>query len=130
MKDTEIFGGKNFSDLLQDIHNATLHKRKRIDDLIIELRRLITAPEDAVVIAPIIHSYLEVMVKNDEHLVKIAAIIQRVMALDTKGTSGGSLEDLLTEDEKERLLSDALQDLDEATRAVEKKQVPKLPSES
>lgn len=122
MKDTEIYGGKKFSDLLQEIHAATLHKRKRIDELIIDLRRLISAPEDAVVVAPIIASYLEIMVKNDEHLVKVAAIIQRILATESK-TKSGDLEDLLSDDEKEKLMREALDELDEATKEIEVLQV-------
>lgn len=123
MKDVEIYGGKNFTDLLQEIHNATLHKRKRIDELIIELRRLIRAPEDAAVIAPIIADYLEVMVKNDEHLVKVAAIIQRIISAETKHGGGGDIENLLSDDEKEKLMSEALKELDEATKEIETKTV-------
>lgn len=120
MKDTQIYSGKNFSDLLSEIHNATLHKRKKIDELIIDLRRLIKEPEDAVVVAPIIASYLEIMVKNDEHLVKIAAIIQRIMAVESKNVStAGSLEDLLSDDEKDALMKEALQELDDATKEIE-----------
>jgi iron-sulfur cluster repair protein YtfE (RIC family) len=124
MKDIEIFAGKTFSDILQEIHSATLHKRNRIDELILELRRLIHAPEDAVVVAPIIAEYLEIMVKNDEHLVKIAAIVQRIMAVDAKGKTGGSLEDLLSEHDKAQLMAEALDDLKEATEKLEPPQLP------
>jgi hypothetical protein len=124
MKDIEIFSGKNFSDLLQEIHAATLHKRSRIDELILELRRLINAPEDAVVIAPIISEYLEIMVKNDEHLVKIAAIVQRIIAADSKGKSGGSLEDLLSDEDKAQIMAEALDELKAATEELTVKQAP------
>lgn len=117
MKDTEIYDGKNFTDLLSEIHHATLNKRKKIDDLIIDLRRLIKAPEDAVVVAPIIASYLEIMVKNDDHLVKIATIIQRIMAAD-KG-SGGGIEDILSDEDKEKLMADAMKELEDATSVLD-----------
>lgn len=124
MKDTEIFSGKNFSDLLQEIHSATVHKRKRIDELIMELRKMIRAPEDAVVIAPLVSSYLEVMVKNDEHLVKIAAIIQKIITAESKNASGNDLDDLLSDDEKDQLIKDALKELDAATKELEVQEVP------
>lgn len=123
MKDTQVFTGKNFTDLLRDIHDATLHKRKRIDELILDLRKLIQDTSDAAVFAPIIANYLEVMVKNDEHLVKVAAIIQRVIASEKK--SSGGLEDLLSDAEKDDLMQDALKELDDATAKLE---LPDLPS--
>lgn len=128
MKDTEIFAGKNFTDLLRDIHDATLHKRGRIDEMIIELRRLIAKPDDAVVLAPIIKEYLDVMVRNDEHLVKIAVIVQRLISAETKGSGG--LEDLLSEDEKAKLLADATKDLEAELDALAANKLPAPPSGS
>lgn len=118
MKDTLVFDGKNFSDLLKDIHDATLHKRKRIDEFIVEIRRHIDDASSAAVLAPIIAAYLEVMVKNDEHLVKVAAIVQRIIASESKN-SGNGLDDLLSDDEKEALMKDAIQELDKAASKLE-----------
>lgn len=123
MKDTNIFDDLNLSDLFRDIHEATLRKRTKIDDLIIELRNLIKKPEDAVIVAPIIKDYLDVMVRNDEHLIKIATIVQRLIAVETNNSGASGIEDLLSEKEKEALVKDALKELDEATAELEAKKV-------
>jgi len=124
MKDTLIFDGKNFSELLRDIHDATLRKRDTIDDLILELRNLIQKPDDAVIIAPIIKGYLEVMISNDEHLVKIATIVQRIIAVEANNKGSGGLEDLLSDAEKDALMKDALKELDDVTAALQQATIP------
>ena len=63
---------------------------------------------DATIIVPLIKDYLEVSVKNDEHLIKMAAIVQRAMTRDT----GNNTDGLLTEAEKRQLL-DSVQDLED-----------------
>jgi hypothetical protein len=123
MKDTRVFDDKNFSDLLREIHEATLLKRSRIDEMIIELRRLIAKPDDAVVLAPIIKEFLDVMVRNDEHLVKIAVIVQRMISTESKAGSGG-IEDLLSDDEKAKLMADALKELEEEVNAIDANKIP------
>ena len=57
---------------------------------------------------PIIKEYLEVSVKNDEHLIKMAAIVQRAMVRNNSDDSIG----LLTEEEKKQLL-ESVQDLED-----------------
>jgi hypothetical protein len=51
-----------------------------------------------------IKEYMEIGVKNDEHLIKLATVIQRIEAVQAKGDSGGDfdfsdLQDLLEEQE-------------------------------
>ena len=62
---------------------------------------LIKNSGDATIIVPLIKEYLEASVKNDEHLVKMAAIVQRAMARTENKNSDSPL---LTEDEKRQLL--------------------------
>ena len=56
---------------------------------------------------PVIKELMEVAVKNDEHLVKLAGVLQRIMTRSTGISDEGSL---LTESEKEDLLN-SLQDV-------------------
>ena len=100
--DQEIFKGKSFSNLLEDIYNNSKKKEKQITSLIKDLQPMIKSVGDATVIVPIIKEYLEVAVKNDEHLIKMAAIVQRVMARESNSESGGIL---LTEEEKKQLIA-------------------------
>ena len=102
----EIFDGKTFQDLTHDIYKNTTDRKKQIDLLISEIHGFITTIDDVVMVAPIIKEYMDVAVKNDEHLVKLAGVIQRIIAR----SSGGDEESFLLSDaEKEDLIS-ALQD--------------------
>ena len=102
----EIFKGKSFQDLTRDIYENTQNKKKQIDLLISEIHGFITTIDDVILVAPIIKEYMEVSVKNDEHLVKLAGVLQRIIA-----KSDGHLEEsmLLSDLEKDELL-DTLQD--------------------
>ena len=99
--DTEIFGSKKFSDLLKDIYDIQKKKDRQINLLIADLKPLITNISDAAVLVPVIKDYMEVSVKNDEHLVKMAAVVQRMVS--NKGEEGNSF---LTDEEKDALLKE------------------------
>lgn len=102
---TELYDGKSLADLFAEIHKHTDTKRGQINQFILKLVQLIRTPEDAAVIGPVVQGFLEVNVKNDEHLVRIAQIAQRIVALGSKG-SGGGVDSLLTAEEKQQLLKD------------------------
>lgn len=99
--DTEIFGNKKFSDLLKDIYDNQKKKDRQINLLIADLKPLITNIGDAALLVPVIKDYMEVSVKNDEHLVKMAAVVQRMV--NSKGEDGNSF---LTDEEKDALLKE------------------------
>jgi hypothetical protein len=98
-EDFEIFEGKSFKGLCKDIYDRSEHKKDQIDILISELRPLVRNVDDAIQVVPQIRGYLDVSVKNDEQLVKLAAIIQRLQTV--KIEKGGG--ELLTDAEKEEL---------------------------
>lgn len=95
----DIFGNKKFSDLLKDIYDNQKKKDRQINLLIADLKPLINNISDAAVLIPVIKDFMEVSIKNDEHLVKLAAVIQR--SLGAKGEESASF---LTDEEKEALL--------------------------
>ena len=114
-----VFGDKTLSDVFEDIYKNTDSKREQINTFITKLVRQIRTPEDAAVISPIIKDIMEVNVKNDEHIVRIAQIAQRAIAIGTKAASS---TDLLTEEEKQQLLSNIkleIDDLQQETTEVE-----------
>ena len=102
----EIFKGKTFQDLTRDIYENTQNKKKQIDLLISEIHGFITTIDDVILVAPIIKEYMEVSVKNDEHLVKLAGVLQRIIS-KSMGTDEESM--LLSDSEKEELMG-TLQD--------------------
>ena len=99
--DTEIFGNKKFSDLLKDIYDNQKKKDRQINLLIADLKPLIQGINDAAILVPVIKDYMEVSVKNDEHLLKLAAVVQRMV--NNKGEDGNSF---LTDEEKDALLKE------------------------
>jgi len=105
----EIFKGTSFSDLMKDIYHNSKKKDRQINTLIHELQPLIKNIGDATIIVPLIKEYLDVSVKNDEHLVKLAAVVQRLVgsASNSNGDEFG-----MSEEEKNRLLETAQQELD------------------
>ena len=62
---------------------------------------------DAVVILPVVKEFFDVMVKNDDQLIKMAAIVQRMYS---KAASISSGDFNLTEEEKEMLLQELSQE--------------------
>lgn len=104
MKDAEIWPGKNLTNLLEDIHAASLDKRDTIKDIIKDLRGMLKDAESIVMIAPIIKDYIDVMVRSDEHLVKIATIVQRIIAAET--LKGSSENGMLSDEDMQKLQED------------------------
>jgi len=97
----EIFDGKTFQGLTKDIYENTINKKKQIDLLISEIHGFITTIDDVILVAPIIKEYMEVSVKNDEHLVKLAGVLQRIIS-KSQGDSDETM--LLSDSEKEELM--------------------------
>ena len=115
----EIFEGKSFQDLTHDIYKNTTDRKKQIDLLISEIHGFITTIDDVVMVAPIIKEYMEVSVKNDEHLVKLAGVLQRIIS-KSQGDSDESM--LLSDEEKEELmgtLQDTVNDLQKESDKLE-----------
>ena len=100
--DFELFPGKNLSGLFKDIYENQQNKKQRISELIAEMKKVIRHAGDMAVIGPIIKDLVDTSVKNDDALIKMAAIAQRIIGAQHKaeGDSG-----FLTDDEKEQLLS-------------------------
>jgi hypothetical protein len=100
--DNIVFGGKKFSDILEEIYNNQKKKDKQISALISELKPLVNEIGDATLIVPLIKEYLEIGVKNDEQLIKMATIIQRIMNNNGTAESGFGI----SEEEKAQLLAE------------------------
>ena len=100
--DYEVFDGKSLSDVFKDIYDNTEKNRQQLDVLTRELVSFIKDGDTAVQIVPMLKEYLEINVKNDDQLVKIAAIVQRLVASESKGGSEDSFG--LSDSEKEQLM--------------------------
>ena len=112
-----IFDDKSFGDLLKEIHGNQKKKATQLASLIAELRPLVQSLGDATVVVPLIKEYMEISVKNDDQLIKMAAIVQRLSTGTPLSGDGG----LLTELEMSQLMDVA----EEISKTVEKpKQLP------
>ena len=107
-----LFDDKSFSDLLKEIHGNQKKKAKQLASLIAELRPLVQSLGDATVVVPLIKEYMEISVKNDDQLIKMAAIVQRLSTSTSSNGDGG----LLTEEEMNQLMDVA----EEISKTVEK----------
>ena len=100
-KNDELFKGTSFADLMSDVYHNSKKKDRQINQLISQLQPLIRNASDATIIVPLIKEYLDVAVKNDDHLVKLTAIVQRYIS--TKQTISGA-DGLISDEEKQELL--------------------------
>ena len=115
----EIFEGKTFQDLTKDIYENTTKRKTQIDLLISEIHGFITTIDDVVMVAPIIKEYMDTAVRNDEHLVKLAGVLQRIIS-KSQGESDESM--LLSDEEKADLmgtLQDTVADLEKESQRLE-----------
>tara|TARA_B100000029_G_C17563788_1_gene954378 strand:- start:570 stop:989 length:420 start_codon:yes stop_codon:yes gene_type:complete len=97
----ELFPGKDLSGLFKDIYENTKSKKVRISELIAEMKKIIRHSGDMAVIGPIIKDLVDTSVRNDESLIKMAAIAQRMIASDNKAEGDIGF---LSDKEKEQLL--------------------------
>ena len=126
--DFEVFEGKSLSDLFKDIYENREKNRTQLDVLMKEVVGFIKDGDTAVQIIPMLKEYLEINVKNDEQLVKIAAIVQRLASSDSKGAEA---EFGLSEEEKEQLLGSlesVANDIQEKSDELQNKVETKIPS--
>ena len=102
-QDYELFEGKSLSSLFKDIYDNSKHNKTQLEILVKEVAGYIKDGDMAIQLIPMIKEYLEINVKNDEQLVKLATVVQRLIAAEGKG--GSESEFGLSEKEKEQLLT-------------------------
>ena len=99
--DSYVFGEKKFSDILEEIYQNQKKRDAQVVALISELKPLVQEIGDATVVVPLIKEYMEIGVKNDEALIKMATIVQRALQnVDDDGGIG------ISDEEKEALLAE------------------------
>ena len=111
-KDYEIFEGKTLSDVFKDIYDNSKTNKTQLEVLMKEVVGFIKDGDTAVQIIPMLKEYLEINVKNDEQLVKLATIVQRITAAEKRVSDSGD-EFGLTENEKQQLMDAIESDVQE-----------------
>ena len=99
--DNIVFKKKKFSDILSEIYDNQKKKEVQITGLISELKPLVQDIGDATLIVPLIKEYMEIGIRNDEQLIKMATIVQRVLNNSSNEDSLG-----ITEEEKQELIAE------------------------
>jgi hypothetical protein len=101
--DFEVFEGKTLSDVFKDIYDNSNKNKIQLEVLMKEVVGFIKDGDTAVQIIPMLKEYLEINVKNDEQLVKLATIVQRMATANSKGDDDDNF--MLSDREKEQLMS-------------------------
>ena len=101
---TKIFGNKTLSSLMKEIYDTQKTREAQIFDLIRELKPLVKDLGDATLLVPLIKDYLDMGLKNDDQLIKMATIIQRILTSSKQGEGATGLG--ITETEKRQLLNE------------------------
>lgn len=114
----ELFEGVTFADVLQDIYKNSKSKKKQIEALINELRGYIKSASDALVIVPLIADYLDISIKNDDQLVKMANVIAKSFG---QGNNDGGGELGLSPEEIKQLRENAVNTIETISVLNEKK---------
>ena len=114
-QDYELFEGKSLSSLFKDIYENSKHNKHQLEVLVKEVTSFIKDGDMAIQLIPMIKEYLEINVKNDEQLVKLATVVQRLIAAENIG--GAEAEFGLSDKEKEQLLTS----IDEVVVDIQKK---------
>ena len=99
--DKVIFGSKKFGDLLEEIYNNQKRREVQVTALISELKPMVSDIGDATLIVPLIKEYMEIGVKNDDALIKMATLVQRAL---NNTNEDGSLG--ISDEEKQQLLDE------------------------
>lgn len=99
--DFELFKGKTLGDLFKDIYANQISKKNKISDQIEFVRSLIKDGKDLSHIGNILTDLINASIKNDDQLVRLAGVVQKIITAERKDMSDGGL---LTEAEKEQLL--------------------------
>ena len=110
--DYEIFKGKTLGDVFKDIYDNSHTNKKQLEVLMKEVVGFIKDGDTAIQIIPMLKEYLEINVKNDEQLVKLATIVQRITAAEGKVSDSGD-EFGLSDAEKEQLMNAIESDVQE-----------------
>jgi hypothetical protein len=117
--DVTVFDGMSLSDLFKKIHKNNKDIDKQIGDFIDTIKPMATANAgSATMLMPTVKDLIDVNVKNNEQLIKMAAIAQR--AVSSNNSSADSLIDM---SEIEALLAEQKDIQDEGKKLLE--QAPK-----
>lgn len=80
-----IFGKTTLADVFKQIHGNQKKIDVQISDMLGVMTPFIKSAGEAVILMPVIKDLIDVNVKNNDQLVKMAGIVQRTMSKDDEG---------------------------------------------
>lgn len=103
--EVNAFNNTSLGDILEEAHNRSNEQKELVERLIDQLSDLMETEDDAVALVPLIKEYLEINVQNNEQLVKIAQVVQRMYnaAIKQEGDGSGGGGGGFSDDEKDEL---------------------------
>ena len=120
--DVTIFGNTSLSDLFKQIHKNNKDIDKKIEEFIDTMKPMATASVgNATNLMPVVKDLIDVNVKNNEQLVKMAAIAQRAA---TSNTNSGT--DLIDMSEIEALLAEQKEVQEQGQKLLEQAPIVQL----
>ena len=128
--DKLLFQGKKFSQIMQDIYNRSTERKEKIDAVIETVIEPILSKKETLRshTSEMIRDFLDIGVKNDENLVKLAQLFQRVIANESKGSAIDESNYGLTSEEKKAIMKNNAEAADSLEKLLES--VPKLKDEN
>lgn len=116
--DFEIFKGKSFKDLCKDIYSNQIQRKSQIEQIINDLRKMCVKPDDLPMILPFIKDYINALNVNDEHLIRLAALIQKmIIAEEQNKVVGGN--SLLSDEERKNIMDQINTEFNAITKSDE-----------
>ena len=107
--DYKVFKNTTLADLFEKIDTNSKRNKIQIESLIQELMTFIKDPNSAIQLFPMISDYMEANIRNDELLVKLSAVVQRIQQAESRaiesdmGLSDAEKEQLLDKVEKDTI---------------------------
>lgn len=113
--DVKAFKDTSLGDVLEEAYERSQENKHLIEDLVDHLSGLIEDEGDAATLVPVITDYMEISVKNNEQLLQLSQVIQRMYNATVRQTpqddeDGGS--DLLSDADKD-YIRDVAEDLED-----------------
>ena len=102
------------ADLFREIYTRSENRKNQLDVVLSDIQKHITDKNDALIFLPRIKEFMDVGVKNDEQLVKLAAVVQKMITLKEGGSDG----EILSEEEKEQLRNSIDSTISDLTKSI------------
>ena len=104
-KNEIMFGKHSMSTLMQEIYANVKNRDSQINTLMEKLSGLISSGTSASILVPMMREYLDASIANNDQLVKLSSIIQKMMAAESKNVETTD-HAFLTPAERTQLLAD------------------------